>query len=73
MRMPQVRLVVGPQQTASLCRESAGEGSPNGWEQLAVDLMDGFGGDLRLRMCVLKDSVGMLTNLSFRWPHTLAA
>ena len=72
-RLSQVRLVVGPHQTASLCRESAGEGSANGWEQFAVDLMDGFGGDLRLRVCVLKDSVGMLTNLSFRWPHTPAA
>jgi hypothetical protein len=70
--MPQVRLVVGPHQTASLCRESAGEGSPIGWEQLAVDLMDGFGGDLRLRMCVLKHSVGMLTNLSFS-PTNLGA
>jgi len=63
-RISQLRLVVGPDQAASLCTEDAGQGSPAGWEQHPVDLMDGFGGDLRLRLCLLRDSVGMLTNLT---------
>ena len=71
-RISQVRLLVGPQwrpeisqdQPAFLCTDDAGEGSPRGWEQLPVDLMDGFGGDLRLRLCLLRDSVGMLSNLT---------
>lgn len=64
-RISQVRLVVGPDRAESLCTDEAGEGSPSGWEQLPVDLMDGFGGDLRLRICLLRDSVGMLANLTF--------
>jgi hypothetical protein len=63
-RISQFRLVVGPQQAASLCTEDAGEGSPLGWQQLPLDLMDGFGGDLRLRLCLLRNSVGMLTNVT---------
>ena len=41
-RISQMRLVVGPQQLSSLCVENAGEGSPDGWQQLPVDLMDGI-------------------------------